>query len=96
MSGHIDDALAVTPTFDATFRLQLETLIAWRRDVRRFSKRPVPAPVIEQLLDLAQLSPSVGNSQPWRWVRVDDPAARAAIRANFLACNAAAHDAMPG
>ena len=32
-----------------------------------------PTALIEHLLDLAQLSPSVGNSQPWRWVRVDSP-----------------------
>lgn len=75
------------PSFDAHFQERLETLIAWRRDVRRFSDRPVPADLIEHLLDLGQLAPSVGNSQPWRWVRVESPAARAAIRANFVAAN---------
>ena len=30
------------PTFDAHFRDQFKTLIAWRRDVRRFTTRPVP------------------------------------------------------
>ena len=58
------------PVFDEAFRERLTTLIAWRRDVRRFSDRPVPEPLIETLLDIAQLSPSVGNSQPWRWVQV--------------------------
>jgi 5,6-dimethylbenzimidazole synthase len=81
--------------FDTEFRDRLETLIAWRRDVRRFSERPVPAELIEHLLDLAQLAPSVGNAQPWRWVRVDSAGARAAVRANFLACNEAAHRAQP-
>jgi len=52
------------PRFDDAFRTNLKTLIAWRRDVRRFSDRPVPPLLIEELLDLAQLSPSVGNSQP--------------------------------
>jgi 5,6-dimethylbenzimidazole synthase len=96
MTGRLADAPAVSPAFDAAFRDQLESLIAWRRDVRRFSTRPVPAPVIEQLLDLAQMSPSVGNSQPWRWVQVDDTAARAAIRGNFFASNTAARGAMHG
>lgn len=78
------------PQFDDAFRDQLERLIAWRRDVRRFSDRAVPCVLIEQLLDVAQLSPSVGNSQPWRWIQVDSLAKRAGIRANFAACNATA------
>jgi 5,6-dimethylbenzimidazole synthase len=81
------------PSFDAEFRERLETLIAWRRDVRRFSDRPVPEPLIEHLLDLAQLAPSVGNSQPWRWVRVESREKRAEIRANFLDSNARAQAA---
>jgi len=73
-----------------TGRSGLAALIAWRRDVRRFSDRPVPPSLIEELLDIAQLSPSVGNSQPWRWVQVDSPAKRAEIRAIFVASNQAA------
>jgi 5,6-dimethylbenzimidazole synthase len=78
------------PSFDAAFQAKLATLIAWRRDVRRFADRPVPPALIEELLDLVQLSASVGNSQPWRWVQVDSPAKRAEIRANFFASNATA------
>jgi 5,6-dimethylbenzimidazole synthase len=78
------------PRFDEAFRARLKTLIAWRRDVRRFSGRPIPGKLIEELLDLAQLSPSVGNSQPWRWVQVDSAERRSAIRANFLAANESA------
>ncbi len=83
------------PVFDEAFRERLTTLIAWRRDVRRFSDRPVPEPLIETLLDIAQLSPSVGNSQPWRWVQVDSVAKRAEIRAIFTTCNDAARLAQP-
>lgn len=85
----------MSPVFDEDFRAQLAQLIAWRRDVRRFSDRPVPAALIESLLDTAQLSPSVGNSQPWRWVRIASPAKRAEIRAIFTACNTAARQAQP-
>lgn len=81
------------PTFDAAFRERLATLIAWRRDVRRFSDRSVPAVLIEKLLDLTQLAPSVGNSQPWRWVRVERQSERAEIKENFRACNARAQAA---
>jgi 5,6-dimethylbenzimidazole synthase len=85
----------MTPAFDEDFRTRLTRLIAWRRDVRRFSDRLVPASLIDTVLDTAHLSPSVGNSQPWRWVQVDSPTTRAAIRAIFIACNDAACQAQP-
>ena len=58
--------------------------------MRRFRSDPLPASVLDRLLTTANGAPSVGLSQPWRFVRVDDPARRAAIRANFEAANAAA------
>lgn len=78
------------PEFDADFRVGLEDLIRWRRDVRRFRTDPLPAGLLESLLEIAALSPSVGNAQPWRFVRVNDPARRAAVRADFEARNAEA------
>jgi len=84
------------PVFDTTFRTQLETLIAWRRDVRRFRTDPVAPELIERLVRLANLAPSVGNSQPWRWVSVESEGARSAIRANFAAANASALAAQDG
>ena len=79
-----------TPSFDASFRQSLADLLAWRRDVRRFLSDPVDPAVIDELLDLACLAPSVGNSQPWRFVSVESPERRAEIRANFEDCNAKA------
>ena len=79
-----------TPAFDERFRAQLRTLLTWRRDVRRFRRDPLPAGMVERLIGLADLAPSVGLSQPWRFVLVDDPGRRAAIARNFAAANAAA------
>ena len=79
---------AAPPDFDACFRENLTRLFEWRRDVRRFRVEKVPEAMIDHLLDLAQLSPSVGNSQPWRWVRVESERAREKIRFNFAHCNA--------
>jgi 5,6-dimethylbenzimidazole synthase len=84
------------PVFDDRFRAELANLIAWRRDVRRFRTDPVPQETLDGLLDLAQLAPSVGNSQPWRFIRVDSGAARQRIRENFLRCNAEALAALSG
>jgi 5,6-dimethylbenzimidazole synthase len=80
--------LSEAPQFDAAFQAAFAELLAWRRDVRHF--RPDQAPdeaALAELFHLAALSPSVGNCQPTRFVRVDDNVHRAAIRANFEAVN---------
>jgi 5,6-dimethylbenzimidazole synthase len=79
-----------SPEFDAAFRARLCELLAWRRDVRRFRRDPLPDGAIERLIELAGRAPSVGLSQPWRFVLVDAPARRAAVREIFERCNAAA------
>jgi len=75
-------------TFDDAFRTRLRDLLVCRRDVRRFRRDPLPSGTLESLIDLACLAPSVGLSQPWRFVIVDDETIRAAIRLAFAACNA--------
>jgi 5,6-dimethylbenzimidazole synthase len=80
----------IVPEFDAGFRASLHDLFRWRRDVRRFRRVPLPSGTLLQLLDIASLAPSVGLSEPWRFVIVEEEARRAAIRACFEACNAQA------
>jgi 5,6-dimethylbenzimidazole synthase len=74
--------------FDHAFRLRLRDLLVWRRDVRRFRADPLPAGTLERLIDIACLAPSVGLSQPWRFIVVDDPGRREVVRDVFKACNA--------
>lgn len=83
-------AVVTAPDFDAAFRDRLVELFRWRRDVRRFRRDPLPDGLLERLVEAACLAPSVGFSQPWRFVTVDDPQRRAAVRASFSACNEAA------
>ena len=85
-----DTAPPRPPDFDAPFQDRLEDLFRWRRDVRRFRPDPVEDALIDELIGLAALAPSVGNSQPWRFVTVDDPARRQRVTGNFEACNAEA------
>ncbi|WP_036264351.1 5,6-dimethylbenzimidazole synthase [Methylocapsa aurea] len=85
-----DAPIQPAPVFDETFNLRLVDLFRWRRDVRRFTPDPVPDRLIEDLVAIAALAPSVGNSQPWRFVSVETPDRRQAVIANFNACNAAA------
>jgi len=79
--------MPLAPQFDNHFRATLADLFLWRRDVRHFRPDPLPLPVIQELLELANMAPSVGLSQPWRWVTVDVPDRRAAIVANFKEAN---------
>jgi 5,6-dimethylbenzimidazole synthase len=76
--------------FGHPFQAELAELLAWRRDVRHFRRDPIPEAVIDRLLDLACLAPSVGNSQPWRFVDVASSERRAAIISNYQAANAEA------
>lgn len=86
----------VPPQFDAAFRARFAELVRWRRDVRRFRASPVSPDLIERLLALSCYAPSVGFSQPWRFVLVEDAARRAAIMANFTAANQSALDGYDG
>jgi 5,6-dimethylbenzimidazole synthase len=76
--------------FDETFRQQLHELFVWRRDVRRFRRDALPQGAIERLIETVCLSPSVGLSQPWRFVIVEEPSRRRAVIEDFKTCNAEA------
>lgn len=81
------------PQFDDAFRARLHDLFRWRRDVRHFRADPVAAETIEALVRETALSPSVGYSQPWRFVRVDAPQRRQAVISSFERANT---DALSG
>ena len=75
-------------TFTDDFRTQFDLLMRLRRDVRRFRTDPVDEAVLTRCLDAFRLAPSVGLSEPWRVIRVESEAARAAALKNFQAANA--------
>jgi 5,6-dimethylbenzimidazole synthase len=89
-SGKINGHAPTAPDFDDAFRARLMQLVAWRRDVRRFRPDPLPPGALDRLIETACLAPSVGLSQPWRFVTVEDAARRAAVQEEFRACNAEA------
>ena len=76
-----------TPQFSSAFLDQLDDLLIWRRDVRHFETHPLEDGLLDTLLDRASLAPSVGNSQPWRLVRIITPERRTAIVAHVNAEN---------
>lgn len=59
---------------DAVYRVMAE-----RRDMRHFAGGAVPPELLQRVLEAAHLAPSVGLMQPWRFLRIVDPALRDAI-----------------
>ncbi|MES2187737.1 MAG: 5,6-dimethylbenzimidazole synthase [Pseudomonadota bacterium] len=68
------------PLFGTEDRETLHRLLAARRDMRHFVPgQPVAPEVLQRLLQAAHHAPSVGLMQPWRILRITDPALRQAI-----------------
>ena len=55
-------------------------VIQERRDMRHFLPDPVDPLLLRRLLLAAHHAPSVGFSQPWRFIRITEPALRESIR----------------
>jgi len=68
----------------------LTEILRWRRDVRHFLTDPIDPAVMASIESSVDLAPSVGNSRPWRMVRVQEPARRGAVIQAFREANAAA------
>ena len=84
------------PEFDDAFRARFEDLLRWRRDVRRFRDTAVEPELLQRLLALADLAPSVGLSQPWRFMSVEGGEARKKVITSFERCNEAALQSYEG
>ena len=65
-------------------------MVGARRDVRRYRPDPVPDDVLERVLASGHAAPSVGHSQPWRFLVVQAPELRerAAVMADRLPARA--------
>lgn len=71
----------------------LASVVAGRRDIRRYRPDPVPEQLVESVLEAGHRAPSVGHSQPWRFIVITDPATRdrAAAMADRSRVEQAAH-----
>jgi nitroreductase len=54
-------------------------LVLNRQSVRNYLSTPVDRDIIERCLEAARLAPSACNSQPWKFIVVDDQALKNAI-----------------
>jgi 5,6-dimethylbenzimidazole synthase len=50
-----------------------------RRDMRHFLPDPIAPNTLQRLLEAAHAAPSVGYMQPWRFIRITEPALRKSI-----------------
>lgn len=66
--------------FNDQERAAVYRAIAERRDMRHFSGGSVAPDVLMRLLEAGHQAPSVGLMQPWRFIRISDPALRASIQ----------------
>ena len=55
-----------------------------RYSVRRYADKAVSREAIDRCVEAARLAPSACNSQPWRFVVVDDPAKKQALAETAL------------
>ena len=62
--------------FDQPIRQALYDVIAARRDVRRFRPDVIDDELLTRVLGAGHAAPSVGHSQPWRFIVVREPALR--------------------
>jgi F420 biosynthesis protein FbiB-like protein len=63
-------------TNDAVSPGALYALLGSRRSIRRYRADPVPAELVQRLVQAAGAAPSAHNRQPWRFVVIDDAAAK--------------------
>ncbi len=62
--------------FDEAERDALYRVMAARRDIRRFRADPVEPAMLDRILAAAHTAPSVGHSQPWRFIVVSQAETR--------------------
>jgi nitroreductase len=53
--------------------MDFDEVVRGRRMCRDFAERPVPAEVVEGLLDRARRAPSAGNTQGWSFLVLSEP-----------------------
>ena len=51
-------------------------IIGARRDIRKFRPDEIPHETLMKILDAGHKAPSVGHSQPWRFIKITDPTIR--------------------
>jgi coenzyme F420-0:L-glutamate ligase/coenzyme F420-1:gamma-L-glutamate ligase len=59
-----------------TMKKPILDLLSSRRSIRSFKPDPIPEATIRRILEAAQAAPSAHNTRPWRFIVLQDAAAR--------------------
>lgn len=59
--------------------MEFKELVKIRQSDRKYTDKPVEKKKLMQCLESTRLSPSANNSQPWKFIIVDDPSLRVEI-----------------
>ncbi|HBS86812.1 MAG: NAD(P)H nitroreductase [Bacteroidetes bacterium GWF2_38_335] len=59
--------------------MKLIDIISARQSVRKYSDKPVDREKIIRCLEAARLAPSACNSQPWKFIVVDEPGLKSKV-----------------
>jgi 5,6-dimethylbenzimidazole synthase len=86
-AAHSPPFMSDTPVFDEIFVQQLKELFRYRRDVRHFRETPVPNELIQKAIEMAFLAPSVGLSEPWRYVWIESTENKRLVSQEFERAN---------
>jgi len=54
------------------------------RATRIYHDRPIPGPVLDRILEAATMACSSGNTQPWEFIVITDPAIKREIQAEMI------------
>lgn len=73
--------------FNSQERASFYRLIGARRDVRHFRPDPIPADVLQRVLEAAHAAPSVGLMQPWNFLIIQSLEIRQQIKDSFATVN---------
>lgn len=71
---HDESILLDKHVLPGRLNMDFAELVKRRQSTRQFDHRPVEKEKIETCLEAARLAPSAQNSQPWRFMVVQDPA----------------------
>jgi nicotinate-nucleotide--dimethylbenzimidazole phosphoribosyltransferase len=62
--------------FDEATITAVHNVLGARRDIRRYRPDPVPPEILRQVLGAGHQAPSVGHSQPWRFIVISSQGTR--------------------
>ena len=96
MSETSNPALSAARVFSPNERQALYDIIQHRRDVRdEFLPTPIDPDALRRVLKAAHAAPSVGLSQPWNFILIEDDQTRKAMKAAFTKANDEAEAMFP-